>query len=371
MSATPAAIPFVNLDRQYETIREEVGVAISQVLASKAYILGPYVECFEREFAAYQGVQHAIGCSSGTSAISLVLEAIGVGPGDEVITVGHTFAASGNAIRNVGATPVFVDIEPDAYTMDPGALESAISERTRAVMPVHIYGTPCDMTAILAIAARRQLAVVEDAAQAHGARWAGRQVGGFGRAATFSYYPGKNLGAYGDAGAVTTNDAGVAERVRKLRDHGRLSKYVHDIVGYNHRMDGLQGAVLSVKLRHLSGWNDRRRAAAARYDAALHPRGFKTVRPAAAATPVYHLYVVETSNRDAVQRALAEQGIATGVHYPVPLHKQEAFAPWSQGTVLPVTERIAERIVSLPICADITDQEQDRVIEAFAAIARP
>jgi dTDP-4-amino-4,6-dideoxygalactose transaminase len=371
MTSEPGKIPLVNLDRQYEAIRGEIAVAIGQVLDSKSFILGPFVEEFERAFAAFHNVRRAVCCSSGTSAISLALEALGIGHGDEVVTVGHTFAASASAIRHVGAIPVFVDIEPATYTMDPRGLESAISTRTKAIMPVHLYGTPCDMQAICEIATRRGLAVLEDSAQAHGASVNGRKVGGFGNAATFSFYPGKNLGAYGDAGAITTNDDALAERTRKLRDHGRSSKYAHDIVGYNHRMDGIQGAILSVKLQYLAKWNERRRVAAARYDEAFRSRGFKTIETPAATTSVYHLYVVEASNREAVQQALADQQIATGVHYPVPLHRQPAFARWAGRTSLPVTERAAGRIVSLPICGCITDQEQSRVIEAFLAVAAP
>jgi dTDP-4-amino-4,6-dideoxygalactose transaminase len=371
VSAKAGQIPLVNLDRQYHTIHDEIAGAIAQVLESKAFILGPFVEKFEREFAEFHGVRYAVGCSSGTSAISLALEAMGIGQGDEVVTVGLTFAATASAVRHVGAVPVFVDVEPASYTMDPRSLEAAITSQTRAIVPVHLYGTPCDMDVICEIAARRGLVVLEDAAQAHGAAWDDRMVGGWGRAATFSFYPGKNLGAYGDAGAVTTNDPELAERIRRLRDHGRVSKYAHDIVGYNHRMDGMQGAILSVKLRHLSKWNERRRAVAARYDAALRPVGFKTIDPGDRATPVYHLYVVEVSNRARVQKALADCGIATGVHYPVPLHQQAAFAPWAGGRSLEVTERIAGRIMSLPICGDISDADQDRVIEAFRAAAAP
>jgi dTDP-4-amino-4,6-dideoxygalactose transaminase len=365
-----AAIPLVNLDRQYAAIKDEVAAAISEVLESKAFILGPYVQRFEAAFAVFQGTKHAIGCSSGTSAISLALEALGIGEGDEVVTVGHTFSASAGAIRHVGATPVFVDIEPAAYTMDVSALKSALTKRTKAILPVHLYGTPCRMSDMAELARATGIAIVEDAAQAHGATQGGRKMGGFGSAATFSFYPGKNLGAYGDAGAIVTNDDALAERLRKLRDHGRLSKYTHDVAGYNHRMDGIQGAVLSVKLKYLSKWNERRRAVAKRYDAALRPLGFKTIEPPGDTVSAYHLYVVEVSNRDAVQKALSTAGIASGVHYPVPLHKQPAYRRWSADVVLPVTERIAERILSLPICADISDAEQDRVISAFMASAR-
>jgi dTDP-4-amino-4,6-dideoxygalactose transaminase len=368
---TAEEIPFVNLDRQYDALRDEMATAIGKVLESKTFILGPYVAAFEQDFAAFIGVKHAIGCSSGTSAISLVLEALGIGQGDEVITVGHTFAATAGAIRHVGAVPRFVDIEPSAYGMDPNAFEAAITAKTKAVLPVHIYGTPCRTEEILAVARRHNVAVVEDAAQAHGASLNGTSVGSFGTAATFSFYPGKNLGAYGDAGAITTNDDTLAARIRKLRDHGRMSKYAHDIVGYNHRMDGIQGAVLSVKLKHLGGWNERRRAVAARYDGVLRQSGFKTIEPPAGARPVYHLYVTEAANRELVRKSLAERGIATGVHYPIPLNRQPAFAAWANGVTLPVTDAIAERIISLPICPDITDEEQSRVIEAFLAVAQP
>lgn len=371
MNQDEEQIPLVNLDRQYDGLREEINTALAQVLDSKKFILGPFVSKFEKAFADFHFVPHAIGCSSGTSAISLALEALGVQRGDEVITVGHTFAASAGAIRNVGAVPVFVDIEPAAYGMDPAAVEAAVTSRTRAILPVHIYGNPCDMFAIGAIAAAHGLAVIEDSAQAHGAKLKGRSVGGFGNAATFSFYPGKNLGAYGDAGAVTTNDQALAERIRKLRDHGRVSKYMHDIIGYNHRMDGIQAAVLSVKLKYLDRWNARRREVARKYDFALRSRGFKTMEPAADSTPVYHLYVVEVANRDAVGEALSRKGIATGVHYPVPLEKQPAFQPWAGSARLSVTERIADRVMSLPICGDISDDEQSRVIEAFLQVAQP
>lgn len=363
-------IPLVNLGRQYESLRAEINGAIQQVLDSHAFIQGPFVEAFERSFAAFSSCNFAVGCSNGTAAIALALEAAGVRQGDEVITVAHTFAACANAIRNVGATPVFVDIEPAAYSMDMAGVERALSPRTRAVLPVHIYGTPCNMSDLMEIVRGRNIAIIEDAAQAHGASFDGKPVGSFGTAATFSFYPGKNLGAYGDAGAVITNDETVAHMLRKLRDHGRTGKYLHDIVGYNHRMDGIQGAVLSVKLRYLAGWNDRRRAVAARYDAAFGPRGFKSITPSNRAEPVYHLYVVECSNREEVQSSLAAAGIDTGVHYPVPLHQQPSFAPDCAGLSLPVTERIAGRILSLPICADLSDAEQDRVIDAYLRVAR-
>jgi dTDP-4-amino-4,6-dideoxygalactose transaminase len=363
-------IPFVNLDRQYASMRVEIDDAIQAVIDRKAFIQGPFVEAFERSFAAFSQCKHAIGCSNGTAAISLALEALSVGRGDEVITPSHTFAASANAICNVGAVPVFVDIEPEAYTLDVAAVARAITSRTKAILPVHIYGTPCDMVGLKRMAEERGVAIVEDAAQAHGALIGQTPVGGLSAATTFSFYPGKNLGAYGDAGAVITNDDALALRLRKLRDHGRTSKYLHDSIGYNHRMDGIQGAILSAKLKHLAKWNDRRRAIANRYDGALQQRGFKTIKPAADATPVYHLYVVEVANRDEVQSFLRANGVETGVHYPVPLHRQQSFAAQCAGQSFPVTERIVERIVSLPICGDLADDEQNHVIDCFLRVAR-
>ena len=364
-------IPLVNLGRQYDSMREEIDSAIRAVINSRSFIQGPFVEAFERSFAAFCGAQHAIGCSNGTAAISLALEAAGVRSGDEVITVAHTFAASANAICNIGAVPVFVDIEPDSYTIAVENVAAALTKRTRAILPVHIYGTPCNMVDLAAVVAGRDIVIVEDAAQAHGALSDGKPVGTFATAATFSFYPGKNLGAYGDAGAVTTNDTAIAERLRKLRDHGRSSKYLHDSVGYNHRMDGIQGAILSVKLERLAQWNETRRKLAARYDSAFRQCGFKTISPSNRTQPVYHLYVVECANRNEVQAILAAAGIDTGVHYPVALHRQVSFAQQSANVSLPVTERISDRILSLPMCADLIESEQDRIIEQFLRVARP
>jgi dTDP-4-amino-4,6-dideoxygalactose transaminase len=362
-------IPLVNLARQHAEIRGELVAALEGVLDSGAFILGPAVARFEEEFAAVAGSRHAVGCANGTAAISLALEAIGVGRGDEVVTTPHTFAATAEAIVHVGATPVFVDIEPDTYGIDPAHAAAAIGSRTRAVLPVHVYGAPCRIGEVMAIADQAALAVVEDSAQAHLAAVAGRRVGTFGRAGTFSFYPGKNLGACGDAGAVITGDVALADGIRRLRDHGRSSKYEHVVVGYNHRMDGLQAAVLSTKLRRLEDWTARRVALARRYDAVLAER-FHVVRPREGDRAVYHLYVVEVSNRDAVQAALAERGIATGVHYPIPLHRQPAFARWAGGA-LPVAERTASRVLSLPLCAHLQDAEQDEVLDRFLAIAAP
>ncbi|MCF8506725.1 MAG: DegT/DnrJ/EryC1/StrS family aminotransferase [Caulobacter sp.] len=359
-------VPFVDLKAQYATIRDEIRDAMTAVLEETAFIQGPHVEGFERTFAERLGVAHCVGCSSGTSALTLALEAVGVRPGDEVITVSHTFFATAEAILGLGAVPVFVDVRADTHLMDPEAVASAVTPRTRAIVPVHVYGGPCDMDAIGAIAARHGLKVVEDAAQAHLATCQGRMVGTLGDAACFSFYPGKNLGAYGDAGAVTTADPALAVRMRSMRDHGRAAKYEHDAVGHNHRMDGLQGAILAVKLRHLDGWTEARRRAAALYDRHLGDLGLSGIRPGPGCRPVHHLHVVELPegiDRGALQAALQAQGIATGVHYPIPCHLQPAIdgRPGS----LPVTERLAGRILSLPIYPEITEAQIAHVCRAL------
>jgi dTDP-4-amino-4,6-dideoxygalactose transaminase len=366
-------IPLANLARQHAKLAVPLRAAIDEVFARSAFVSGPFVERFERAFTEQIGnpAARTIGVSNGTAAIALVLDALGIGAGDEVIMPSHTFAATAEAIRHVGATPVFCDIETASYTADPASIASMVSERTRAVIPVHINGSPADVDAIAAALPKdRPIAIVEDAAQAHLATLRGRPLGTIGIAGTFSFYPAKNLGACGDAGAIVTVNAPLGERVAKLRDHGRMSKYEHDLVGYNHRMDGLQGAILTVKLAHLREWTARRRALAAAYDARMRPAGFKTIEPHPDGEAVYHLYVVEVSNRKEVQAALTARGIATGIHYPVPMHRQPAFRPWSKGT-LPHTERIVSRIVSLPLCSDLADDELDQITEEFLKVARP
>lgn len=367
-----AQIPFVDLKAQYAAIKPEIDAAMAAVIADCAFIQGPYVERFETAFAAACGAAHCVGVSNGTAALTLALEAVGVKAGDEVITVAHTFFATAEAICALGATPVFVDVDAATATLDPAAIEPAITERTSAIVPVHLYGGPCAMDPIMEIARRHGLKVVEDAAQAHLADYRGRRAGTLGDAASFSFYPGKNLGAYGDAGAVTTDDPAVAARVRSQRDHGRRSKYEHDVVGANHRMDGLQGAILDVKLGHLESWTAARRRAAAAYDARLRAAGLETVRPVDGGTSAHHLYVVtlpEGVDRGAVQAALAEQGIATGVHYPVPCHRQPALAALN-APPLPVTERLAARCLSLPMFPELTDAQVDRVCAALIAVLR-
>jgi dTDP-4-amino-4,6-dideoxygalactose transaminase len=364
------AIPLVDLQAQYAAIQADVDTAIRRVVTSAQFIMGPDVAAFEREFAAYCDTLQAVGVASGTAALELVLRALGVGPGDEVVTVAHTFIATAEAITVTGATPVLVDIDPATYTMDPAAFAAAITPRTRAVIPVHLYGQPADMPAICALAARAGVAVIEDAAQAHGAAWAGKSVGGFGDAACFSFYPGKNLGAYGDAGAVTTHRAELAEIVRKLRNHGRQSKYLHEVVGYGHRLDTLQAAILRAKLPYLTAWTEARRRLARRYTEKLADTGLVLPAVAPDANPVWHLYVVCTPAREELLAELNEAGIGAGVHYPVPLHLQPAYRHLGvEEGALPVTERVAQTCLSLPLYPEMNDAQQDRVIEVVAAFA--
>lgn len=360
-------VPFVDLRAQYADIKPEVDGAIAAVLEDCAFIQGPYVEAFEHAFAARLGARHAIGCSSGTSALTLALEAFGVRAGDEVITVAHTFFATVEAILGLGAQPVFVDVDPRTHSMDPAAVAKAVTPRTRAIVPVHIYGAPCAMDAILDLAQRHRLKVIEDAAQAHLATWRGKPAGTLGDAGCFSFFPGKNLGAYGDAGAVVTADDDAAARMRSMRNHGRVAKYEHDLVGYNHRMDGVQGAVLSVKLRHLDRWTAARRRLAALYDALLADAPVRPVAPPPETEPAYHLYVVELDGRDQVRRALKADGIETGVHYPLPCHLQPALG--GRPGALPVTEALAGRVLSLPMYPELPPEAVERVAAALRRAA--
>ncbi|HZH92043.1 MAG TPA: DegT/DnrJ/EryC1/StrS family aminotransferase [Pyrinomonadaceae bacterium] len=367
-------IPFVDLQAQYRAIKREVDEAIGRVFENASFILGREVEAFEAAFAEYLGARFCIGVNSGTAAIQLAVTACGVGAGDEVIVPANTFFATAEAVSTAGATPVFVDADPVSYTIDADRIEAAITERTRAIMPVHLYGQSADLDPIFEIAARHGLAVIEDAAQAHGAHYKGRRVGARGRANCFSFYPGKNLGAYGEGGAVVTDDAEVARRVRLLRDHGSEQKYRHDIVGYNFRLEGIQGAVLGVKLKHLDGWNDLRRAHAARYGdllSGMNRDGALTLpREMSYARHVYHLYVVQTDARDALQKRLAEAGVQTGIHYPVPVHLQPAYAALGhRAGDFPVAERQAARILSLPMFAELTDEQIGRVAEVVGSFA--
>lgn len=367
-----SSIPLVNLRRQYAEIRQPVREAVEKILENQMFIQGPPVAAFAEAFRVALGANHAIGCSNGTSAIEVALRAYGIGAGDEVVTVSHTFFATVEAILNVGATPVMVDVDAATHTMLPSAAEAAITPRTRAIMPVHLYGMPCDLHGLRAVAKKHGLVLLEDAAQAHLARYKGRTIGSDSDVATFSFYPGKNLGAYGDAGAIVCKDAVIADKVARMIDHGRSGKYTHDMVGSNQRMDAMQGAVLAAKLPFLAGWNARRKAVVARYNAKLEPAGFIPQAAPTGAESAHHLYVIQAQNRDVTMAALNKDGIGAGIHYPVPIHQQEAMAPLLPKPLsLPVTERLAKHIISLPLCGAITDDEVDRVIEAFLKIARP
>jgi dTDP-4-amino-4,6-dideoxygalactose transaminase len=363
-------IPFVDLQAQYQSLRNEIGGAIQGVLDSCQFTLGSEVAEFEREFAAYCDAGCGVAVNTGTSALHLALLAADVGPGDEVITVPFTFVATASAIDYTGATPVFVDIDPRTLLMDVTQVEALITPRTRAIVPVHLYGQPVDMDPLLDIARRHGLAVIEDACQAHGAEDRGRRVGSLGEMACFSFYPGKNLGAYGEGGMVVTSDESLARQLRMLRDWGAQRKYHHEIKGYNYRMDALQGAILRVKLRHLETWTEARRAVAARYDELLSTAG--VARPACrdGVRHVRHVYAVRSPRRQAWQEALLAQGIQTGIHYPVPVHLQPAFAELGYGAGdFPHAEAAAREVLSLPMFAELTGEQVEVVARAVAALA--
>jgi len=352
-------VPFLDLATHHAPLRDEFARAFEEVVDSGAFAGGVFVERFEADFAAYCGTRFAIGVASGTDALWLALEALGIGPGDEVITVPMTFIATAEAISRTGATPVFVDIDPVSYTMDPEHLGGAISSRTRAILPVHLFGQMAEMDAILEVAGRHGVPVIEDAAQAHGATYRGARAGSVGRAGCFSFYPGKNLGALGEAGAVVTDCPQTAERVRMLRDHGQSRKYHHQAIGWNSRMDGLQAAILRIKLARLEDHNERRRQHAAAYDEALGgipelilPRGVPE------RGHVRHLYPVRVASRDAFVSRLECEGVATGIHYPIPIHLQEAYRFLGKGErSFPVSEACASSFVSLPIFPELTQAQ--------------
>jgi dTDP-4-amino-4,6-dideoxygalactose transaminase len=355
-------VPFVDLQAQYRTIAKEINVAIQGVLDRSDYVLGEEVRLFEEDFAKFIGTAHAIGVGSGLDALELALRAYGIGPGDEVITAANTYIATVLAIIAVGARPVLVDMDPSTYNINPTAIEAAIMPRTRGIMPVHLYGQPADMEQILAIARKRNIIVIEDAAQAHGAMYASRRAGTWGHAAAFSFYPGKNLGAYWDGGAVTTNDSAIAEKIRQLRNYGQRVKYEHVTAGTNSRLDTIQAAILRVKLRYLDVWNAVRQQHAAAYNSLLAggPCGLPSV--AVNRTHVFHLYVIETDNRRNMQEFLSAGGIATGIHYPIPIHMQEACKDlgYRYGK-FPATEAAANRILSLPMYPELTEEQREYV----------
>ena len=362
-------VPLVDLYAQYLSIKPDVDTAIERTIARSAFIGGEELRSFESEFAKYCEAAACVGVGNGTDALYLTLRALGIGAGDEVITVAHTFTATAEAISSIGARPVFVDIKPDTMLMDPDLIESAITLRTRAIIPVHIYGQPCEMDRIMEIARRHGLKVIEDAAQAHGARWRGRRVGSIGDVACFSFFPGKNLGAYGDAGGVVSRDEDLIRRIRMLANHGRMDKYVHQIEGVNSRLDNLQAAILRVKLRRLDTWNAARERHAQRYCEILSNCGviLPVVHPEV--ETVWHLFVIKVQDRDRLQAELNERGIAAGVHYPIPLHRQPAYQHLGipEGA-LPVTEQVASHILSLPMYPELTEDQIAAVGKAVSAV---
>ena len=360
-------VPLADLRAQYDSIADEVTAAIRNVLERTDFILGNDVTAFEAEYAGYCETAHAVGIDSGLSALELGMRALGIGPGDEVLTPANSFIASSSAISFTGATPVWYDVDPATYNIDLASAAAMITPRTKALMVVHLYGQTPDMDAVQEFASEHGLPIVEDACQAHGARWKGKRAGGFGAFAAFSFYPGKNLGAYGDAGALTTDDAALAERVRMMRNYGQSQKYHHVTLAWNRRIDTMQAAILRVKLRRLDAWNERRREIAARYDAELPGTGLVLPVTLPGAEHVYHQYVVQVpEGRQRFQDFLAERGVGSGLHYPIPIHLQECYADRGVGPgTYPVTEAAADRIVSLPMAAELIDAQVNHAIEAI------
>ena len=366
-------VPFLDLKTQYQSIKSEVDTAVQEVIDSCAFILGPAVTEFEKNFAKYIGVKHAIGVDSGTQAIELALRAVGLQPGEEVIAPANTFIASVLPASRLGAKPVLVEINPKTYNLDVEKIEEAITPRTKVILPVHLYGQPVThMEKILEIAEKHNLVVVEDAAQAHGAKYKGQRAGSFGKAAAFSFYPGKNLGAYGDGGAVVTNDDEVAEKIRQLRNYGQSKKYHHDELGFNHRLDSIQAAVLNVKLKYLDEWNEGRHKNADLYlkllagaDGIILPYVPDEVEP------IWHIFAIRAAKRNQLMEFLKENGISTGIHYPIPIHLQKSYQylEYEKGD-FPITEEISEELVSLPMCAELTEEMVKYVCEKIKAFYR-
>lgn len=354
-------IPMVDLQAQYRDLQDEMDGAIQAVVRSGQFVLGPAVQALEREVAAYCDVRHAVSVASGTDALHLALRAAGVGPGDEVITTPFTFIATAGAVSQTGARPVFVDIDPATFNIDPGKVAQAVTARTRAVLPVHLYGQPADLAPMRELCRDRGFALIEDCAQSFGAEYGGRKSGAYGDLGCFSFYPSKNLGAYGDGGMVITNDDAAAERLRRLRDHGRIEGYRHGMVGYNSRLDELQAAVLRVKLRRLDDYNRRRRENARRYGERLAGAGVVPPAEDGKGLHVYHQYTVRTPRRDALRAALSAAGIASAVYYPIPLHRQEVYAAPYAGIRFPVAEAAADEVLSLPMYPELSEQQIDDV----------
>ena len=355
-------VPFVDLQAQHRAIRDELNQAIQRVMERADFALGEDVVRFEEEFAAFCGTRHAVGVDSGLSALELSLRALGIGPGHEVIVPAHTFIATAAAVTFAGARPILVDVDPAMYNIDVAQVEAAITPRTRAIIPVHLYGLPAAVDAIMSLADRHDLAVIEDACQAHGAYYKGRRVGSLGHAAAFSFYPTKNLGGCGDAGVLVTDDAQVAERVRAMRNCGQREKYLHELAPFNHRLDTIQAAILRVKLRYLDQWNAARRRSAALYTEELAGSGVTTPCESPDATHVYHLYVIRTQERDGLQAYLREQGIGTAIHYPVPIYQQPYYAAAGfQPRKYPATEQLCGEILSLPMFPEMTPEQVEHV----------
>ncbi|HLN98121.1 MAG TPA: DegT/DnrJ/EryC1/StrS family aminotransferase [Pyrinomonadaceae bacterium] len=364
-------IPLVDLKAQYQSIKTEIDTAIAEVVQSCQFILGPKVEAFEADFAAFCQSRFALGVNSGTSALHLALLAAGVGPGDEVITVSYTFVATVAGILYTGATPVFVDIDPLTCNIDPAKIEAAITPRTKVIMPVHLYGTCAEMDQILALARKHNLIVIEDAAQAHGAEYKGRRAGSMGDLACFSFYPGKNLGAYGESGAIVTNNEKYVELLKELRDQGQSAKYLHERVGYNYRMEAIQGAVLGVKLKHLDDWTTARRGHAAVYSRDLTGSGLRLLAEPRDCKSVYHIFPLFTEQRDELRKHLHANGISTGIHYPIPVHLQQGFRQlgYEEGS-LPQTERVCREVLSLPMYPELANETVKRITDSVLQFCR-
>ena len=364
-------IPMVDLKGQYQTLKSEIDAGILQALEATQFILGPNVQAFEKEAAAYLGAEHAVSCANGTDALHLAVRAAGIGEGDEVITTPFTFIATAEAIRYVGAIPVFVDIDPRTFNIDVSKIEAAITPRTKAILPVHLFGQPADMNAIMAIAEQHKLQVIEDCAQSYGAAYGDKMTGAIGLAGCHSFFPSKNLGCYGDGGMITTNSAELAENMRMLRNHGSKVRYHHDIIGYNSRLDELQAVILRVKLQHIADFNKGRRRAAHRYSAGLAQ--LPDVIPPfedGKGNHVYHQYTLLSPKRDAIQKALNEAQIANAIYYPIPLHQQKAFADTCGGVKMPVSEKVAAECLSLPIFPELSDAQVDQILEVIGKAVR-
>ena len=356
------SVPYLDLPAQISGIRSEVDAAIKNVIDKCAFCLGPEVTAFEKEFAAWCGMKHAVAVNSGTSALHLAMKVLGVKAGDEVITTPFTFVATSWAISYVGARPVYVDIDDATFNIDPRLVAKAVTSRTKAMIPVHLYGQPCDIDALMDIAKKNDFPVVEDCAQSHGAEYKGKKAGSFGAVSCYSFYPGKNLGAFGEGGMFVTNDESLAEHARVLRDHGSRVRYFHDEVGFNYRMEGMQAAVLRVKLRHIDDWTDKRRKVAAKYHQMLAGLPLKLPKEAPYAKSVYHLYVIRSDRRDALKKHLDQKGVGNGLHYPVPLHMQKCYANlgYKEGD-FPVAERAGRECISLPVFPEMTDEQIEYV----------